>query len=581
MFWRNLVPVSDVMGFGMRRALIVIAALLAACGRNAPRHPNVLVVTFDTLRTDAVGPDTPAIRAFLAEATLFSSARTVVPLTLPSHVSMFTGLFPVRHGIHDNANEPIPSRDKRSFPLLAEQFRDAGYATAGFASNAVVAPPTGIAAGFDAYDCPASENDWPEAGGAVPGEERVRAPIAWIEGVAPGKPWFVWVHLFDPHAPYLPFAGDDRRPATRATDPLDLRYAGDVRRADAAFEKLLREVGEGTVVVIASDHGESLYEHGEPTHGPFCYGTTIDAVLAVRGPGFDRGRVDRGLRSVADIAPTLRRLCNLPAAEGDGKDLLGPPHDTLVAESLFAWGLHGWGQVFSVTDGRYTLVEAGRSLELFDRSNDPGERSPLPFTDPAYEKLDRALERFRGARSWTTGGGDILAAVAPYGELRRSDVGYMSRYENAKLPSPGDHMKEWSALLEVPSLIEICAARRDTQGLQRALRALEEIEKTTKTPLIDHYRAGVCAAIAQVTGDNAKYRDAAWAQLAAIEKGYVQSRTILPAIRYCVAASDPDGIRTLVRLLRRSGKRLDAECQDALDAATKKFDLTETYFSTR
>jgi hypothetical protein len=301
----------------------------------------------------------------------------------------------------------------------------------------------------------------------------------------------------------------------------------------------------------------------------------------VRAHGFRRGAEDQGLRSVADVAPTLRRLCRLPAVDGDGRDLEGPPHETLVAESLFAWGIHGWGQVFAVTDGRYSLVEAGQSLELFDRSRDPGETQPLPFSDPAYERLDRALERFRAARSWSAEGGEMLGSVAPYGELRRSDVGYLSRHQNARLPNPADHMKEWMALLEIPSLVHVCTVRRDSAPLDRALRTLDGIEKTTKTPLIDHHRAAAHAGIAQITGAPAKYRDAAWAELAAIEKGYVQPQTILPAITYCVAASDADALRTLVRLLRRSGKKLDGECEHALEEATRKLELGEAFFSIR
>jgi len=565
---------------GVRRA-ILLSVLLAACGRSPPAHPNVLVVTIDTLRPDAIGAGTPAMNAFLAEATRFRRARTVAPLTLPAHLSIFTGLHPARHGVHDNVTEPLPPREARAFPLLAEQFRDAGYATAAFVAREVLAPATGIDSGFDHYDCPETRAEREEDGGYVPGEERVRGAIAWIDGATPGKPWFVWVHLFDPHAPYREFPGDARRAPTRPTDPPSTLYAGEVRRADAALEPLLREAGPDTVVVLASDHGESLYEHGEPTHGPFCYSSTIDAVLAVRGPGFARGVEDTGLRSVADVAPTLRRLCHLPPFEGDGRDLTGPPHETLVSESLFAWGIHGWGQVFAVTDGRFSLVESGPSLELFDLIRDPGETAPLPFPHGAYEKLDRALERFRG-RKWGRTGGDAIASVAPYFEIRRQASGYLSRSSNVGLPDPRAHLADWMDLERLSSVLAVCLARLDPAPLDDALRVLDDLEKRIPgSPRVDHYRARVLAALADLTGVPAKYSEAAWSELAAIEKGYVVTETIAPAIAYCVASSDADALETLVRLLARSNKKLDPEAERALADARRRLGAASTRYSIR
>jgi hypothetical protein len=566
------------------RTLFVLALIAAGCSRAAPRRPNVLIVTIDTLRPDAIGEGTPAIRGFLAEATRFRATRTVAPLTLPSHTSMFTGLFPKSDGIHDNVTEPIPPRGNRPFPFLAEQFKDKGYATAAFVSRAVLAPATGVGAGFDLYDCPGSDLDWMDEGGYIPGDERVRAAAAWIEGASrKGSPWFAWVHLFDPHAPYHAFEGDARRAPTRDSDPVAVRYAGEVRRTDAAFEKLLQEVPRDTIIFLVSDHGEGLFEHGEPTHGPFCYSTTLDVLLAVRAPGFRPGAEDKGLRSVADVAPTIRRLCGLPAVEGEGRDLGGPPHETLVSESLMAWGLHGWGQCFAATDGRYTLVEAGESLDLFDRAKDPKETVPLPLSDPAYERLDRALEAFRASKWGGPGGGEgeMLASVAPYGELRRPETGYLSRHQNAQLPNPRRYLKTWSALQDVRRLFQICTARHDPMPLEGALKTLDDLARDCDSPQIDHYRACLEGAIADLKGEKARYRDAALAELAAIGKGYEQRDAIAPAIHYCVAASDPDALRALVQLLRRSGKRLDAETQHALDAAEQELESAGTAYSVR
>ncbi|HEX5138967.1 MAG TPA: sulfatase-like hydrolase/transferase [Planctomycetota bacterium] len=557
------------------RRLLVVACLFAACGKAAPEHPNVLVITIDTLRPDALGAGTPAINAFFGEATRFPSARTVAPLTLPAHTSIFTGLYPSTHGIHDNVTEPLPPRDRRGFPLLAEQFKDAGYATAAFASRPVVAASTGISAGFDLYDCPENEGTWQDEGGYIPADERIRAALAWMEGAPRGRPWFVWVHFFDPHAPYRAFPGDAKRSPTRDSDSPNARYAGEVRRVDASFEKLLEEVGPDTVVVLSSDHGESLGEHEEPTHGPLCYGATIDTVLAVRGGGFGKGVEGEGLRSVMDVAPTLRRICGLPGVQTDGMDLAGPGHDTLVAESLFTWAIHGWGQCFGVTDGASSLVEGGSSVELFDRREDPGETRPLPFTHPAYEKLDRALERFR-SKSWTSGE-ELMASVPPYGELRRHASGYLSRHENGKLRSPRAYLKYWAALEGVPAVIKMCCERRDATPLPTALRTLDGIQQAIpESPRVDHYRAGVLAAIADIDGVPARYGEAAWAELAAIEKGYIQDQTILPVVSYCVAAPEPEALRTLLKLLRRSGRKPTPEAEKAIAEAMRKLGVSES-----
>jgi hypothetical protein len=314
-------------------------------------------------------------------------------------------------------------------------------------------------------------------------------------------------------------------------------------------------------------------DHGEPTHGPLCYGSTIDMVLALRAPAF--GRDGNGLRSIADVAPTLRRLCGLPAQPADGKDLGGPPHATLVAESLFTWRIHGWAQCFAVTDGTHSLVESGARQALFDRRTDPGETNPIPLADPAYEKLDRALDAFRKGDA-AAEEGDLLVSVPPYGELRRRGIGYLPRYENVLLPDPCDLLPTWAAMENVPTLIQMCRARQDPASLEGTLRFLDDLERQARgSPRIHHYRADVYVALAELTGNPARYGEAAWAELAAIERGYVQPQTILPAIDYCVRASDAGALRALVGLLRRDGRKLKGEPARALSAAAKQLGLDD------
>ncbi|MCK6458402.1 MAG: sulfatase [Planctomycetes bacterium] len=544
------------------RALILLAIVAASAWlvlrpSSAPR-PNVLLVTIDTLRPDAVGQGTPAMDGFLAGATRFPRARTVAPLTLPAHASMFTGLMPSAHGLHDNVTEPLPH--DRGFPLLAEQFRARGYATAAFASSGVLAAGTGIAHGFDVYECPDGEGE------SLPGAERVEAAVRFLEG-ARGRPWFVWVHIFDPHAPYLSFEGDARRPATREGDPPGALYLGDVRRADAALETLLAAAGDA-IVVLASDHGESFGEHDEHTHGPLCYGSTIDAVLAIRAPGFGKGAADEGLRSVADVAPTLRRLCGLPAVPCDGRDLGGPPHETLVAESLFTFRVHAWGQCFAATDGDFTLVESGPRLELFDRRSDPSEKSPLSLSLPAYERLDRALEEFR-AKVTPQRDGELHASLPAYGQARRRSSGYVARRENALLADPRAHLGAWMAAQDVPWIIGMARERGQAAPLEAALRRLADFARAApKSPLVPHHRASVCEAMAEVTGEPSWLEVAARAQLEAMEKGYTGREEVRRAIVFAEAAGDGVVLRSIEAILRAGGRPIDADTQRELTRAS-------------
>jgi hypothetical protein len=364
------------------------------------------------------------------------------------------------------------------------------------------------------------------------------------------------------------------RAASRAGDSLRALYAGEVRRADAAFEKLLAAVDDDTIVILASDHGESLMKHEEHTHGWLCYGATIDVVLAVRAPGFKRGTVDRGLRSLADLAPTLRRLCALPASPADGLDLGGPAHETIVSEALLSWNVHGWAQCFGVTDGDHSLVESGPRLELYDRRADPAETRPLDLAHPAYEKLDRALERHRGG-VMATAAGELLPSISGYGGLRHREGRYLPRSENANLLDPRAHANIWVALDTMPLRIRMGVDGRDPAVLKDTLQLLDDLERQAPggSPMLDHYRAGVCAGLAVVTGVKSWLDAALAAELKAIERGYVQPDTIRPAIDYCVEMGSAQGLEAIARHARHHGVELDPETRRVFDEAASRLGL--------
>src|SRR5512139_1322212 len=292
--------------------------MLPSAGR-----PNVLLITIDTLRADRLGcygdrdAATPVLDALAARGVRFPDAVAHVPLTLPSHATILTGVTPLKHGVRDNAGFVLGS----TLRTLAEQFRAGGYETAAFVSGFPVHHRFGLARGFETYD-----DRFPQGGDPArpPYVERradqtIAAVTAWLarRSAEDRRPFFIWLHLFDPHAPYDPPEPYRSRFSARP-------YDGEVAFADAQIGVLLgrlQQVGQRgqTLVLATSDHGEGLGEHGEPTHGLFIYDSTIRVPLILAGPGVPSGRVVASLARGIDLAPTLLDLAHvaaLPEAEG-------------------------------------------------------------------------------------------------------------------------------------------------------------------------------------------------------------------------------------------------------------------------
>ena len=247
---------------------------------------NIVVITIDTLRRDHVAPygapfETSAATRLAREGVLFEHAVSQVPLTLPSHSSVFTGLYPPHHGVHDNGGFVLGP----DAMTLAERLLARGYQTAGFVSSYVLHSRWGIAQGHETYD-DTFDYEGIESGDLTaverPAGPVVDAALAWLRQPHRGaRPFYLWVHLNDPHDPYAP--PDEYR--RRAPTP----YAGEVMYADAEVGRLLDALDalnlrRNTIIVYASDHGESIEEHGEPTHGIFLYGATLDVPLIIAPP---------------------------------------------------------------------------------------------------------------------------------------------------------------------------------------------------------------------------------------------------------------------------------------------------------
>lgn len=377
-----------------RRTALALAAILATAalaawwlqrrpGADAQR-PNVLLVSIDTLRADRLGcygatrAATPVIDALAQRGARFPVALSHSPLTAPSHASLLTGLLPPHHGVRDNGAFVLPA----SVPTLAADFGAAGWRSAAFVSGFPLDRRFGFARGFEHYDdrLPRGHDARRQAFIERRADATTDALLAWLDTAsaptgATTAPWFVFLHYFDPHAPYEP-------PPPWAQQAHDA-YAGEVAYVDAqlgrVFERL-RATGAlaHTLVVVTADHGESLGEHGEETHGVFVYDATLRVPWIVAGPGVAAGRVPDVLARTIDVRPTLLDLAGLPTDTSDGRSLrpalegrrLGD--QPAYAESLFCARNLGWAPLFAWRTSEHRLVQAPRP-ELYALAQDPGE----------------------------------------------------------------------------------------------------------------------------------------------------------------------------------------------------------------
>ena len=364
--------------------------------------PNVLLITIDTLRADRVGRGlTPAIDALARRGVTFTNVRATTPLTLPSHVSLMTGTLPPVHGVRENG--AVFDR-KRS--TIARTFRGAGYRTAAFVGAYVLNRRFGLDEGFETYD-DAVRRDMARAEqleAERPGEEVVDAALGWLATVQ--EPFFLWVHLYDPHAPYAPPAEYLQKAGGNA-------YDGEVAYADAQVSRLLealrsRGLESSTLVAVASDHGESLGEHGESTHGMLAYDATLRVPLVIAAPRGTRESVDTPV-SLAELGPRLLHEAGVrPAAE----------RLPVYAESRYPRRA-GWHALSVLADERWKLIRSSE-VELYEISRDPSEQSNLASVQAnVVHAMSAALDRIQA-------GATQDAAVAPEAAERLRALGYVS-----------------------------------------------------------------------------------------------------------------------------------------------------------
>jgi choline-sulfatase len=391
------------------RLFLLISFVFLCCDVESAEKPNILLITIDTLRADHLGcygyklRTSPGIDAFARGAVRFENAYSAVPLTLPSHASLLTGVYPERHGLRDNAH--FPFKPPQYVPQILQ---DAGYRTAAFVSGAPLAASFGLNRGFDVYD---DQFVGPERSAS----ETTDSALRWLKDNE-HRPVFLWVHYFDPHAEY--------EPPEPFLKKFENPYDGEIAFVDREVSRLLNSAGKETVIILTADHGESLGEHGETTHAVFLYNATIRVPLLIRAPGLKpRKRLDAV--SLVDLAPTLLEFAGEKSSvKVDGVSLLQPPPEqrTLIAESIYAQRNYGYAPLFASIRLHKKFIDAPQS-EFYDLATDPTEMNNLV-------KDTRIEDWARPVRTYSKGGsgrGAPQAAKFDEEEAERlRSLGYLS-----------------------------------------------------------------------------------------------------------------------------------------------------------
>lgn len=387
-------PASLVTGAGVALVFILIT-LFSSCGGEKPSRPNVLFITLDTTRWDYVScydsthVRTPALDGLAESGVVFERAFTTVPVTLPAHTSLLTGLYPPGHGVRNNGSYRLGE----SVLTAAEILRDAGYRTAAVTGAFVLDSQFGLDAGFEHYD-----DDFGGSSESRPSFSYEERPAGAVTAAAlelvrdmsessGSSPLFLWVHYFDPHYPYAPPPPFRER---YSADP----YAGEVAYMDAEIGRLLdglEEFGvlDRAVIVVAGDHGEDLGDHGERSHGIFLYDSTVRVPLILSCPELlPAGAVFTDPVSLVDVVPTVTALLGLGDTGGtfQGENLVeairarrgtvSQAHRPLYLETLTPLENMGWSPLRGlVTDG-WKYIEAPRE-ELYRLDRDAGEQDNL------------------------------------------------------------------------------------------------------------------------------------------------------------------------------------------------------------
>lgn len=437
----------------MKALALSLLLLLAGCGNESKTL--IILVSLDTTRADALGiagarlpngnSPTPVIDGLAREGTHYVDAFTPVPLTLPAHVTMMSGLYPDRHGVRDNDSFRLPAATKRKFKTVAEILRAEGFDTAAFVSAEPLERRHGLDSGFRVYDQPDRAT---ARGGGQGFRERdalltTSRAIDWLKTSTADRR-FVFLHFFEPHRPYEAHEG-----GPKVAEGDRGAYMGEVAHCDRALGELLASLpdkGASAWVIVTGDHGEGLGDHGEATHGFLLHDSTLRVPLVVRPPVGSTKLLPRSAR-LSDLAPTILEAAGVAPPPMDGTSLLRIETRPFVdrAETLYGWHQFRYARLRAIRDTEFKLVEGGGREDL---TKWPHYRATQPEV-----LIDNATARDRLRAMLLR---ELLAPGRDYGEEMSSAADSFGPYfesravgsavepdedQNRKLPSVADRWR--------------------------------------------------------------------------------------------------------------------------------------------
>lgn len=431
--------------------LILFASLAAA---QTPQR-NIILITIDTLRSDYLSCNgstkvkTPNLDSLAQQGVNFTRTRAAVPLTLPSHTSIMTSQYPIKHGIRDNGT----ARLSNEATTLAEALKTHGYQTAAFVGSFVLDHRFGLNQGFDVYNdrMPADPTVLEKLEAERNAEAVYSAFSEWFTRDAKKQPYFVWIHFYDPHAPYnSPESYGNKYP----NDP----YAGEVAYTDAVIGKVLQNLKtqdpNNQIIAVVGDHGEGLGQHQEATHSLLIYNSTLHVPMIIASSGLiSSGTTFPYLSRTVDLAPTLLDLAGIRNdLKGQGISLkksieqMKDPGITSASESLYPKINLGWSELRGVENNLFHFIDAPRP-ELYDIVNDPGETKNLmnQRSSIAGSLRNELNQLYQGSSSAQK---SSQPEMDPETKERLASLGYISGSNPAANQSsqidPKDKMKVWN-----------------------------------------------------------------------------------------------------------------------------------------
>ncbi len=436
-------------------SIIFAICLVAQLSAKAEDRRNIILITIDTIRSDFLSCNgskkikTPNLDSLAQQGANFLRARAAVPLTLPSHASMMTSLYPLTHGIRDNGTARLPDR----YSTLTEVLKNQGYQTAAFVGSFVLDRRFGLNQGFDVYDdrIPSDPRVLEKPEAERNADAVYSAFSEWFARASKKQPFFVWIHFYDPHAPYNPPEPYRSRYAN------DL-YAGEIAYTDEVIGKVLKDLqtkgSNNQIIAVAGDHGEGLGEHQEATHSLLIYNSTLHVPMILTAPGLiSPGIKFPHLCRIIDLAPTLLDFAGIQNnLNGQGislKRALEQSKDPEIissSESLYPKLNLGWSELRGIEKGRFHYIDAPKP-ELYDVISDPGEtRNQIQQHVETARKFQNELNHlYQGASPAEK---ESQPEMDPETKEKLASLGYISGSQISPAKSgaidPKDKMKVWN-----------------------------------------------------------------------------------------------------------------------------------------